>query len=80
MQAAPPSSLGVVGEFVLTTKQGDLIGQKIGVFDIVTGEVIAFYTIQSGAWVGTLFATGFVDPATGFGDDVRMWGRVCRAE
>ena len=82
LTSLPPSTLAVTGEFVWQTKAGTLIGIKTAMFDVVAGEQITVYNLRSGPYTGTLFASGFFDPETSFGNkrQNRLWGRVCRAE
>jgi len=82
LTSLPASTLAVTGEFVLETRAGTVIGTKTAMFDLAAGEQITLYNLRSGPYTGTLFASGFFDPATAFGSRRQniMWGNICRAE
>ncbi len=82
LTSLPESSLAVSGEFVLETHKGTVIGIKTAIFDVVSGQQITLYNLTSGPWTGTMFASGFFDPATSAGSrrDNLIWGEICRAD
>jgi hypothetical protein len=60
------------GDLVLSTPDGDLIGQDSGVWNLDTGEYVDLYTVTSGTGKlagarGAIVLSGTLDPATGVG-------------
>jgi len=63
-------------DVVLKTRHGDLVMEKLALFDVVTGQSVAQYKIHTGAFTGALVASAFFDrEGTARGT---IWGRVCK--
>jgi hypothetical protein len=67
-----PNVSRYVGDLVLHTDDGDLIGQDVGYWNTATGNYVDLYQISEGTGVyedatGYLFLWGALDPLTGIG-------------
>jgi hypothetical protein len=77
LMTADPNNIALVDDIELVTRRGTLGMEKLGIFNQVTGESVATYTIHSGRYTGILLASGFFDLNTFSGEGI-IWGRVCR--
>jgi hypothetical protein len=70
------------GDLVLTTRDGELIGQDLGLWNLDTGAYVDVYTVTAGTGRltgahGVILLQGTLDPATGVGDS-RYLGAIER--